>query len=215
MKDTDHSPQHKDVQKQHELEQHEVKQVLDFLKRYGKLIGAGIIAATVAVVASHGMAARKAAKIAEAEQMLQAAVTPQQLEDVVNNYKSTPTAPAALLDLAKTLFNDGETAQARAQYERFVKEYKSSDLLPMATFGLAHCTEAEGNFAAAADEFKDFLAANSGSYLEAPATIALARCLEQAGQKEEARIALEDFLAMNAASPWSDPAEAALERLGE
>jgi TolA-binding protein len=192
-----------------------VTQVLEFLKRYGKLIGAGIAAAAVAVLVSNGLAARKAEKTAEAERMLREAQTHQQLENVVENYQSTPTAPAALLSLAKTLFNDGETAQARAQYERFVKEYKNSDLLPIAEFGLAHCTEAEGDFAAAVNEFKDFLADRPGSYLEAPATLALARCLEQSGQKAEARIALEDFLAQNADPAWSDSVEDALERLGE
>lgn len=215
MKDNKHSPQHEEVQKQHELEQHEVTQVLEFLKRYGKLIGAGIVAAAIAIIVSQNMAARKAADIAEAENMFQQARTPQQLEDLIETYPATPTAPIALLNLAKQLFNEGEIAQARVQYERFLKEYKNSDQLPMAEFGLAHCTEAAGDAAAAADTFRDFLAAHPGDYLEAPAVLALARCLEQSGQTDRARITLEDFLAQNAASAWSTPVEAALERLGE
>ncbi len=206
---------HDKVLKQHELEQHEVKQVLDFLKQYGKLILAGIIAATVAVLVSRGLAARKAARMADAEQMLMSAQTPQQLEDLVNDYKSTPTAPVALLDLAKRLFNEGQFTQAREQYERFTKDYKRSDLLPIAEFGLAHCTEADGNFAAAISELKDFLAAHPGHYLENPAILAMARCMEQAGQTEEARITLEDFLAENAGSQWSGAAEASLQQLGK
>lgn len=211
----DSNPQHDEVQKKHELEQHEVKQVLDFLKRYGKLIGAGIIAAAVAVLASRGIAANKAAKIAEAEQMLLSAQTPQQLAEVVDNYKSTPTAPTALLNLAKTLFNEGETAQAREQYERFIDDYKKSDDLPIAVFGLAYCTEAEGRFDEAADEFKSFLADNPGHFLESPAVLAMARCLEQAGRFDEARIVLEDFLAQNAGSRWAGAAEVSLQQLAK
>jgi TolA-binding protein len=203
-----------DVQKQHELEQHEVGQVLEFLKRYGMLIGAGVLAAAVVVMASRGIAAHKAAKLMEAEQMLAQARTPQQIEDVVKNYKSTPTAPAALLDLAKTLFNDGDYEGARAQYERFLQDYKNSTLRPIAEFGLAHCTEADGRFDAAADEFKVFLTRHPDSYLKAPAILAAARCLEQSGQLDESRILLEDFLAENANSLWSGAAEAALQGLG-
>jgi TolA-binding protein len=205
---------HEKIQKKHELEQHEVKQVVDFLTRYGKLIAAGVIAATVAVLVSRGLAASKAAKMAEAEQMLMTVQNPQQLEDLVNDYKSTPTAPVALLDLAKRLFNEGQFTQAREQYGRFVKDYKRSDLLPIAEFGLAHCTEADGNFEAAISELKDFLSAHPGHYLESPAILAIARCLEQAGQTEEARITLEDFLAEHAGSHWSGAAEASLQQLG-
>ena len=213
--DKNNNPQHDELQKKHELEQHEVKQVLNFLKRYGTLIGAGVIAATVAVLASRALAANKAAKITEAEQMMISAQTPQQLEEVVNNYKSTPTAPVALLNLAKALFNEGETAQARAQYERFVDDYKKSDQLPVAMFGLAYCTEAEGRFDEAATELEDFLADNPGHYLESSAVLAMARCLEQAGRIDEARIVLEDFLTQNSASRWAGAAEVSLQQLGK
>ena len=206
---------HDKVQKQHELEQHEVKQVLEFLKRYGKLILAGVIAATVAVVATRGLAARKAVQIAEAEQMLMEARTTQQLEDLVDGYKSTPTAPVALLDLAKRLFNEGQFAAAREQYDRFVNDYKRNELMPIAEFGLAHCTEADGNVEAAIAEFTAFLADHPGHYLEAPAILALARCQEQAGRTDDARITLEDFLAERSGTQWAGAAEASLQQLGK
>jgi predicted negative regulator of RcsB-dependent stress response len=209
------NPKHEEVQKKRDLEQHEVKQVLEFLQRYGKLIGAGVVAAAVAVLVSRGLAASKAAKIAEAEQMLTAAQTPQQLEELVNDYKSTPTAPVALLSLAKTLFNQGDIAQARTHYERFLDDYKNSALRPIATFGLAHCTEAEGRFSDAVNEFKDFLAANPDHYLESPAVLAVARCQRKAGQADAARITLEDFLAENVDSQWAGLAEASLELLSK
>lgn len=211
---TDES-RHNKVQKQHELEQHEVTQVLEFLKRYGKLIAAGVIAATAAVLVSRGAASHKAAKVAEAEQKLIEANTTEKLEALVNDYKSTPTAPPALLDLAKRLFNEGKIAEARAQYGRFADDYKKTDLMPVAEFGLAHCTEAEGNFEAAAAAFKDFLAAHPGHFLESPAVLAMARSIEQAGRIDEARIILEDFLAEKADSQWAGAAEASLEQLGK
>lgn len=207
------NPQHDQVQKHRELEQHEVKQVLDFIKSYGKLIVAGAVVAAVTMIATRVYHAKKAADIVAAEQMLLTARTPQQLEELVDKYKSTPTAPVVLLELAQTLFNQGDFAQARAQYERFLNDYKKSDLLPIAVFGLAHCTEADGRFDDAANEFKDFLADYPDHYLKSPAVLSVARCLQQAGRLDDARITLEDFLAENADSQWAGPAENSLDQL--
>lgn len=215
MTDKKSHPSHEEQQKKKELEQHEVTQVLDFLKHYGKLIGAGLAAATVAILLSRAYATHKATKLAEAEAILINARTPQELSDVVDNYGSTPAAPVALLDLAKMLYNDGNIASAREHYERFLKKYKNNDLSPMAEFGLAYCTEADGNFSAAADEFAAFNEKYSGHFLNASATLAQARCLEEADRIDEARIVLEDFLAANEDSSWAGTAEDALQQLGE
>lgn len=198
-----------------ELEQHEVKEVLRFLTRYGKLIGAGILAAVVTVLISRGLAHHKAARMTEAEQMLMAAQTPQQLEDLVERYSSTPSAPVALLDLAKTTFNSGDAAQARAYYEQFLNQYKHHDMRPVAELGLAYCTEADGDFDAAAEQFAAFAKENEGSFLQPMAVLSIARCMEQAGRVNEARIVLEDYLAGNPDSSWAGSVESALKFLGK
>ncbi len=207
--------QNDDPQKKHELETHEVQEVLGFLKRYGKLIGTGVLAAAVTVIASRGCAHHKAATLAAAEQKLMAAQTPQQLEEVVNKYSSTPTAPVALLNLAKTLFNNGDYVQSRAQYERFLKKYKNHEMKPLAELGLAYCTEADGDFTGAAVQFAAFAEKHSKNYLQPQAVLSIARCKEQAGQIDEARIVLEDFLAENAGTLWAGTAEGALKALND
>ncbi|MCK5843067.1 MAG: tetratricopeptide repeat protein [Victivallales bacterium] len=209
-----HTPQHTDP-KDHELEQHEVKQVLIFLKHYGKLIGIGLLAAIVVILISKGVSQQKTNKIVEAEALLLKAQSPQELEEIASDYKSTPAAPVALLDLAKTHFNNGDSFQARAQYERFLKEYKKHELSPIADFGLANCSEADGDFDGAIAQFSTFIKAQEGHYLQSSATLALARSMEQANRLDEARIVLEDFLAENATSQWAGQAENALEQLGE
>lgn len=215
MIDNEHAPQHDDLQHKQALEEHEVQEVLGFLKRYGKLVGTGVLAAAVTVIASRGCAHYKASRLVKAEQALMAAKTPQQLEEVVNQYGSTPSAPVALLNLAKTFFNIGETAQARVQYERFLKKYKKHDLRPVAELGLAYCTEADGDFNGAAAQFAEFSKKHSGSYLHPMAVLSIARCMEQAGRIDEARIVLEDFLAENAGTAWAGSAESALKQLNE
>ena len=213
MMDHEHTPQHDDLQKKQTLEEHEVKEVLGFLKRYSKLIGTGVVAAIITVLVSRGVAHHQASSMTQAEELLLSAQTPQQLEEVVNKYGSTPTAPVALLDLAKTFFNAGETVQAREQYNRFLKKYKNNDLRPTAELGLAYCTEADGDFAGAATQFAEFSEKHSTSYLHPLAVLSVARCMEQAGRTDEARIVLEDFLAENAGTPWAGSAEVALKQL--
>lgn len=213
MMDKDQDPKHTNPHQ--ELEQHEVKQVLNFLKHYGSMIGIGVLAAAVAILASRGLSHRQANKMTQAEALLVSAQSPQQLEEVVDRYKSTPAAPVALLDLAKTYFNDGDFFQARAQYERFLKKYKSHDLRPIAEFGLASCTAADGDFNGAAERFADFIKAQDGHYLQPLATLEMARALQQANRLDEARIVLEDFLTENPGSQWAGPAASMLEELGE
>jgi len=204
---------HDDLQKQHELEQHEVTEVLGFLKRYSKLIGTGLVAATVVALGSMGYSNHQTSRIAKAEQALLTAQTPQHLEEIVDRYRSTPVAPIALLNLAKRHFNGGETAQARAQYERFLKEYKKHEMRPVAELGLAYCTEADGDFNGATEAFSAFAEVHAEYYLQPMAVLSIARCMEQAGRLDEARIVLEDFLAENADTPWAGPAENALQQL--
>jgi len=215
MMDHETAPKHDELHKKHELEKHEVTEVVGFLKRYGKLIGTGLLAAVVTVLVSKGCAHQKAASLAKAEQLLMTAQTPQQLEEIVNKYSSTPTAPVALLNLAKTFFNAGDYAQARAQYERFLKKFKNHEMRSAAELGLAYCTEADGDFNGAAAQFAEFAKKNSKSYLQPLAILSIARCKEQAGKIDEARIALEDFLAENAGTPWAGTAESALKTLND
>jgi TolA-binding protein len=215
MMDNETAPQHDDLQKKQALEKHEVSEVLGFLKRYGKLIGIGVLAAAVTVLVSMGIANYKASRLTKAEQALMTAKTPQQLEVVITEYGSTPSAPVALLDMAKTLFNMGDYAQARAQYERFLKKYGQHDMRPTAELGLAYCTEADGKFNDAAAQFADFAKKHSTSYLYPTAILSVARCMEQAGRKDEARVVLEDFLTQNAGTAWAGSAESALKQLTE
>jgi len=215
MMDQEHAPKHDALRKKQALEAHEVQEVVGFLKRYGKLIGTGVLAAILTALGSRLYMNHKAEQMTAAEQMLMIAQTPQQLEEVVNKYSSTPTAPVALLDLAKTLFNDGETAQARAQYERFLKEYKHHEMRPVAELGLAYCTEADGDFTGATSQFAEFADKNSASYLNPLAVLSIARCNEQSGQTDEARIVLEDFLAENGGTLWASLAESSLKELNE
>jgi predicted negative regulator of RcsB-dependent stress response len=201
--------------KKQELKQHEVNEVLRFLKHYGKPLGAAVLALIVVIIAATGYAHYKTSEMLEAEQLLATAKTPQQLEEVVEKYGSTPAASIALLNLAKITFNKGDYPQARVRYEQFLEKYKSHELRPVAELGLAYCTEADGDFDAAAEQFRSFAAKYSDHYLQPVATLSIARCMEQAGRTDDARILLEDFLAEHGDSLWAGSAQGMLSSLGE
>ncbi len=200
-------------QKQQELKQHEVDEVFNFLKRYGKWVGIGALIVVITVVGSRRVAQHNALKRTEAEQMLSAATSPQQLEEILKKYESTDIAPVALLDLAKTIFNSGDYSQARTYYEQFLKEYRKHELLSIAELGLAYCTEADGHFDEATEQFKLFITHHEDSYLQPDAVLSVARCLKQAGRTNEARIVLEDFLTENTTAFWNRLAETELQRI--
>ena len=204
-------PQHEQQQEhKKELEQHEVQEVLGFLKRYGTLIGAGVLAAAAVILINRGCAHMKTSRQVQADQMLQMAQTTEQIAAVAEKYKSTPVGEIALLDLAKAFYNAGDYAAARDRYNEFLKNYKKSIRKPVAEIGLAFCTEADGNFAVAAEEYKAFINTYPNDQLTALAVLGMARSYEQAGNIDDARIALEDFLTDNPRSPWTRSAETAL-----
>lgn len=213
MKNHEHAPQHEELKKKQALEANEVKEVLSFLKRYSKPVGTGLFAVLIAVLAINGYTQYKTSRQAKAEKLLMAAETPQQFEVVITRYGSTPSAPVALLSMAKLFFNDGEIAQARAQYGRFLKQYKNHDMRPVAELGLAYCTEADGDFSDAAKQFDAFSKKNTSSYLRPQAILSAARCLKQAGETDEARVVLEDFLAASIGTQRANEAEVALQSL--
>lgn len=215
MMDQEHTPQHDILQKKKALDAHEVQEVIGFLKRYGTLIGTGILAAALTVIGSNLYSHHKASMLAKAEQALMTARTPQDLEALVKEYGSTPAAPVAQLNLAKTLFNAGDTARARAEYEHFLKKFKNHEMKPIAELGLAYCTEADGDFNGAAAQFAEFTKKHAANYLYPQAILSVARCMEQAGRTDEARVVLEDFLAENGGTPWAGTAENELKDLTE
>lgn len=213
MKNHPHSPEHNTLVKKHELETNEVLEVLGFMKRYGKMIGAGLIAAAIMAILSSGYSHYKAKQQTKAGKLFTEAKSAQQLEEIVTKYGATPSAPVALLKLAKDHFNDGEVAQAREQYNRFLKKYSQSELRPIAEMGLAYCQEADGDFNGAAEQFSALNAKYKTSYLHPQLVLNIARCKKLAGSVDDARVMLEDFLISAKGTRWTESAETALQEL--
>lgn len=196
------------------LEQDEVLEVLAFLKKYGKPAGIAIVAVCVIVLAKNFVLAQKGKHLAKADSALLAAQTPEQLQQVVNDFANTPSAPLALMQLAKQKFNGGDIDGAEAAYNEFVAKFADHEMVYHAQLHLITCKETRGEFETAAKLYDEFSTKHEACKLVAPmAMIGKARSLEALGKNDEARQAYEDIVVNHPGTEWSEAANANLKLL--
>jgi tetratricopeptide (TPR) repeat protein len=160
----------------------------------------------------------------KAASMLSSATQPGDMENIFKEYPKTPSAPLAILNMARILYDRQEYVKAQTTYEDFLSRYAEHQLAPVAQMGKAHCMEGKGQELLGNDpkgqslegkrmledalkSFEAFAVANKDHFLTTQAILAKARCLHHLGKTKEALIVVEDFLTANAKSPWSAHAE--------
>lgn len=193
-----------------ELKDHEVPEVVDFLRENGVsvLLGGGL-----AVAVFLGFSAWKNYKetsAVKAEAQLFQSQSPEQIQAVIDQYPSTPAAPLAYVALASRNFDMGQYELSENLFSQFISLYPKHALLPTAELGIAQCKEASGRFEEAVAAFEAVIAKHEGHYTQPLALFGKARALEQLGRFDEAKAVYEDFVAGNPKSPWTDRAEAAI-----
>ncbi len=184
-----------------------------FLQRHLRLLlsGAGLAIVLVLIVAVYISQQRRQA--ITASQMLAVAQTAGQLEEVLVQYPSSPSAPTALLALASSQYAAGAYEQALMLYDRFIQQYPKHFMRPAAVLGRVLCQEAQGAPAQALAGFNAFLAAYPDHFLLPQAYLGQARCLQQLRRAAEAQVVYEDFIAAHPDSEWKVHMEMALDRL--
>jgi TolA-binding protein len=203
-----HSDQHENLLKQQALEQQEVKEVLVFLKKYSKPVMTAILAVCIVVLAKQFIVNQKIKKRSQADSALMHANSAEALQNVLNDYPSTPASAVAMMGLARDKFNAGKTDEAEALYNQFIKKYAQHELASLAELNLITCKEAREQFGDAHLLYTEFAKNHAKSYLAPAAIIGQARCLEALGQLAEARSAYEDIMVNFPESSWSQIASA-------
>jgi tetratricopeptide (TPR) repeat protein len=194
---------------------HELARVKAILRTHGLRTAIWIALALLIVVGGRVYRGHKAQAKVNASAMLMSARTVQDLEALVEQYASTPSAPLAMLKLAKAYYDFGNYDLAFNRYVDFLERYPEHEMRGIAELGKLHGLEARGQTREALDGFERFVAANPGHFLEAQAVFGKARCLEQAGRKEEARVVYEDFIAARPDSGWATRAEEMLKTMDQ
>jgi len=205
-----HSSQHEEVLKQQALEQQEVKEVLVFLRKYAKPAGIAILVVCAIVLSDKFFKAQRHKKEAAADTALMEARSAEDLQTVVDKYGSTPTAPLALMELAREKFNAGQFDEAEELYTWFTKKHGNHELAAQAELNLITCKEAKSQFGEAHLLYGGFAKKHAGSFLAPSAMMGQARCLEALDQLDEAQIAYEDIIVNFPETAWSRIAEANL-----
>jgi len=193
------------------LEQHEVPEVLDFLKENGVAIVIGVIIAVGAFVGYSSWKDSKAAKQETASNLLATSQTAPQFQEIITNYGDTPAAAIAYLSLAGAYFDEGQYDLARHNFSQFQKLYPKHDLLPNAELGIAQSLESAGSLPEALAAYDAFLVAHGSHYMMPAAVFGKGRVLEIMGRFDDARTVYEDFIAAHPESRWALRAETGLD----
>ena len=188
----------------------ETEQLHSFLRDNGRTL---IIGLGVAVALALGLGAYRNYKqsvVLRASQLLMSAQSIEQIQQVANQYASTPSGPVAQLVLASQYYDAGQYDLAQFAYAQFEQKYPKHAMLQAAQLGKAQCLEASGQLDQAADAYDNFLKSRPDSFMAPLATLGLARTLTQQGRFAEAKAKYEDFIAANPESSWTPNAETAL-----
>jgi TolA-binding protein len=205
-----HSPQHEALLKKQALEQQEVTEVLTFIQKYAKPAGIVLVAICAIVLVDKGLKAKKYAKVAAADSALMSANTPEDLQTILNKYAGTPSAPIAMVGLAREKFNEGKIDEAEALYTEFASTYKKHELALQVQLNLISCTEEKGQLDEAQQAYSAFATEHPKTYLAPLALIQKARCLEALGQIDEAQAVYEDLVINYADENWARVAQTKL-----
>ncbi len=193
----------------------ELEQLKAFWRDHGTHVTIVAAVIAVAVFGTNMYRSRQQRSIADASAQLAAARTAQDLEAVVADYGSTPSAPLALLQLGKAAYDMGNYSGAMPHYQGFMDRYSDHELASVAELGVIHCREAGGDIQGAEAAFKAFADARPDHFMAPTARLGQARCMEQLGRFDDARIIYEDMVAARSDSVWGDRAAEQLEGLEE
>jgi len=202
-----HSPQHQDVLKKQALEQNEVKEVLDVIRKYAVPTTIVILAVCGFFLFDRYLKSSKASREAKASTALMNAMSADDYQDILDDYGSTSSAPLAMMQLAKARFSDGNYDAAQELYNQFLKKYGKHEMALEAELNAVTCREAKGEYSEAHLLYGDFASKHSDSYLAPVAMLGQARCLEAMGNDAEAKRAYEDLIVAYPGSSWSDLAQ--------
>lgn len=208
--DKEHSPQHEELLKKQSLEQQEVKEVLNFIKKYAKPAVTVVLVVCAFFLVNRYFKSSRIQKEAKADAALMQAYSASDYQAILDDYGSSPSAPLALMGLARQTFNAGQYDEADALYGTFLKKYDKHEMAAQAEFNQITCREAKGQLGEAHLLYGEFVMNHKDSYLAPLAMISQARCLESLSLLADAKQVYEDLVFTYPGSSWAQMAEANL-----
>lgn len=190
--------------------QAEKQQLLKLFREHVQPVLIGLAIAVALLLAYGAYKNYKQSTSMRASQMLMSSRSPEQLQQVISQYPSTPSAPIAMLTLASEYFRTAQYDLAQFTYAQFQQKFPKHPMAAAAELGKAQCLEASGQLDQALSMYEAFASTNPGHFLAPSAILGKARCLTQMGRYTEAKAVYEDYIAANPDSGWVPLADSAM-----
>ena len=198
------------VQAPEDTPQTEKQQLLAIFREHVQPVLIGLAIALALILGYGAYKNYKQSTSMRASQMLMSSKSPEQLQQVISQYPSTPSAPIAMLTLASEYFRSGQYDLAQFSYAQFQQKFPNHPMAAAGELGKAQCLEASGQLDQALSMYEAFASANPGHFLTASAIFGKGRCLTQMGRYTEAKAVYEDYIAANPDSGWVPLADSAM-----
>ena len=189
------------------LQDNEVKEVLDLIKKYAVPTAVVIVLVCGIFLFDRWLKSSKQTREVEADSALMNAIDAVDYQRIVDEYGSTSSAPIAMMNLAMTRYSEGDYEGAQQLYSDFLKKYPKHEMALQAELNVITCMESKGEYSEAHLLYSDFTAKHRDSYLAPMAMMGQARCLEGIGALDDARRTYEDLIVGYPGSSWADIAD--------
>lgn len=111
---------------------------------------------------------------------------------IAAKYPHSSAAERALLLAASSLFSQGKSPEAQAQFDKFVREHRESPLIAEAQLGIAACLDAQGKTDQAIAAYKQVVERHPTENVIPQAKFSLARLYEAQNKPDQAYKLYED-----------------------
>ena len=175
------------------------------------IIGVLILIAAIGGIAFYWNQQQAVEENASAQ--LAKATSPEQLQQVADQYPGTTAGNSALLRIATHHQQKGEYLPAAELYARYAKQNPKSNLAPTVQFAQAQCLEAAGKKAEAQAAYLAIFNNKPVSPFDGGAAIALARLYKADNNISAARATLTEFLSRDLNSSYQNEANSLLREL--
>jgi len=211
--DPEFTPQQLKASEAERRAREEQEEAMATVKEYSKLAVIAVAGVLVVTVGLGYVKNQKTTVRANAARLFSEAETAEQLQEVVDTYGKTPSAPFALSASAKRHFDKGEYQKAYDAYDRMLRDYPEFEFAAGAVYGKNFCLEAMGEVEKAIEGWDGYLAVHEKYFLTPSAILAKARCLVHLQRYRDARTVYEDFIADNPGTSWSAQAQDLLAKI--
>lgn len=165
-----------------------------FWLRFQKEIAAALIVVVLAMIGYTGYRFYKNRRESSAAELLGAAKTPRDFQEVASRYPNTPAGASAYLLLAEKFRNEKKFAEANAALQEFIDKNPEHDFVPTAKLAKAANLEAMGKSDEALAIYQQVAAQYPTSFTAPLALISEVPLLKAKNRTDEARRVCEDIL---------------------